>query len=151
MFSICGCPRFAFGRTGRSVGAGISLTDANALVEKNAVTGGNAEFSYGIIISGASTVIIRNNTVHGGNSYNTYGVNIGVGTTVTLQNNTIYSGPSIFEVALNLGAPAIIENNIMFTSTCVYCGCVNETNADADPIRMFANDLYGCDQRFFLL
>ena len=72
----------------------------NAIIERNSVVGGHAEVSYGVSISGTSTVLLRNNTIHGGGSYNTYGVSIGAGSTITLQNNTIFSGNAAYEVAL---------------------------------------------------
>jgi hypothetical protein len=49
-----------------------------------------------------------------------------------------------FSIALNIGSPAIIENNILFGFM-----CIKETDSTADPIRLFANILYGCGQQYF--
>lgn len=122
-------------------GKGISLNDVNAIVEQNSVSGHSMENSTGIYINGTSTVLLRNNTIHGGSSYATYGVQIEAGSMVILQNNTIFSGDGEgeFSSALVIGSPAIIENNIIFGTT-----CIEERNIDADPIRLFANNLYNC-------
>ena len=124
-------------------GKGISLNDVNAIVEQNSVSGAAVENSTGVYINGTSTVLLRNNTIHGGSSYATYGVQIDAGSVVTLQNNTIFSGDGEgeFSTALVIGSPAIIENNILFGTT-----CIEESNIDADPIRLFANNFYSCGQ-----
>ncbi len=122
---------------------GISLNNVNAIVEQNSVSGAAVEYSTGVYINGTSTVLLRNNTINGGSTYGTYGVQIDAGSVVTLQNNTIFSGDGggEFSSALVIGSPAIIENNILFGTT-----CIEESNIDADPIRLFANNLYSCGQ-----
>ena len=123
------------------LGKGISLNNVNAIVEQNSVSGHSREHSTGIYINGTSTVLLRDNTIHGGSSYATYGVQIKAGSMVILQNNTIFSGDGEgeFSSALAIGSPAIIENNILFGIT-----CIEESNSDADPISLFANNLYSC-------
>lgn len=122
--------------------AGLSLTDVNAIIEQNSIVGGGGESSSGVSIGGTSTVLLRNNTIQGG-GYNGYGVKISDGSTITLQNNTIFSQGS-FSVTLYTGSPAIIENNIFFGDKCIW-----ETSINADPITLFANNIYGCEQQIF--
>jgi hypothetical protein len=126
---------------------GLYFDSASATIKNNDISAGNAATVYGIYSVNSSTDMYNNVLANLSAQQDSYGIAITSGSQSNIYNNIVDPGSlaiSATGVSMQGGSSLVVKNNIITSGT-----CIQEVDIDSDPLAVENNDLFKCKVPYY--